>query len=227
MSITYMQTTLDITAFNTFVRQLKIMINDETESSHDDSAIYFVNTCRKIQQYVFNNGTYEIHFVFPKTLKVFRCNKKIQETILFESKKLESFYRIITDNANWRLLLEWHEWADQGSEHEKRKEAVVRLTQCINKKENHLDLSNLNLNSLPGNYPYNLIHLNIQKNNLTKLPETLSDNIINLYANENKLSRLPQHLPSALMLMNVSNNPLTLSQKEKDSLQERLTVFSY
>ena len=39
MSITYMQTTLDITAFNTFVRQLKIMINDETESSHDDSAI--------------------------------------------------------------------------------------------------------------------------------------------------------------------------------------------
>lgn len=181
----------------------------------------------KYNSMLFNNGTYEIHFVFPETLKVFRCNKKIQETILFESKKLESFYRIITDNANWRLLLEWHEWADQGSEHEKRKEAVVRLTQCINKKENHLDLSNLNLNSLPGNYPYNLIHLNIQKNNLTKLPETLSDNIINLYANENKLSRLPQHLPSALMLMNVSNNPLTLSQKEKDSLQERLTVFSY
>lgn len=227
MSITYMQTTLDITAFNTFIRQLKTMINDETESSHDDSAIYFVNTCRKIQQYVFNNRIYEIHFVFPKTLKVFRCNKKIQETIIFENKKLESFYRIITDNANWRLLLEWHEWADQGSEHEKRKEAVVRLTQCINKKENHLDLSNLNLNSLPVNYPYNLTHLNIQKNNLTKLPETLSDNIINLYANENKLSRLPQHLPSALMLMNVSNNPLTLSQKEKDSLQERLTVFSY
>lgn len=91
MSITYMQTTLDITAFNTFVRQLKIMINDETESSHDDSAIYFVNTCRKIQQYVFNNGTYEIHFVFPKILKVLRCNKKHKKLFFLKIKNWSHF----------------------------------------------------------------------------------------------------------------------------------------
>ena len=102
-----------------------------------------------------------------------------------------------------------------------------------------LDLSNLNLTSLPT-LPDNLKKLNCTKNNLTTLPKlpitltslfcfsneltilpSLPNGLLILFCTHNKLTRLPS-LPNGLGILYCSNNELTRLPKLPDSLEDLL-----
>ncbi|HGJ5892728.1 MAG TPA: C80 family cysteine peptidase [Arsenophonus apicola] len=82
------------------------------------------------------------------------------------------------------------------------------MVDCLRSQERSLDLSNLNLTSLPDYLPDNLLSLNINGNQLTSLPAHLPATIEMLYAYNNQLTSLPDTLPKGLIQLDVSHNRL-------------------
>ncbi|MGP3591896.1 NEL-type E3 ubiquitin ligase domain-containing protein [Vagococcus sp. WN89Y] len=119
--------------------------------------------------------------------------------------------------------------------------AVAALCDCLARKSLTLDLSRLNLSSLPevlpdhievlnayenelavlpANLPATLSSLSISDNNLIELPGTLPENLTWLSVSCNLLASLPERMPEGLMNMNLYNNFL---QALPDNLPSTLT----
>ncbi|WGL97611.1 TcdA/TcdB pore-forming domain-containing protein [Arsenophonus sp. aPb] len=110
----------------------------------------------------------------------------------------------------YELIPEWFKWLDQAptKEAKAREIAVHRMIDCLCLQERSLDLSNLNLTSLPAHLPYNLISLHVNDNQLAVLPAELPSTIQKLYAYNNQLTSLPVSLPERLILLDVNHNQL-------------------
>jgi invasion plasmid antigen len=103
-------------------------------------------------------------------------------------------------------LAEWEKGAIPG-EGEDRTEAVLRIKKCYEgDKPDELDLSGLNLRSLPDTLPPLLRWLDLSDNELTELPY-LPEFLTELYANRNQLKHLPP-LPANLEKLIVADNNL-------------------
>ncbi|WGO84296.1 TcdA/TcdB pore-forming domain-containing protein [Arsenophonus apicola] len=109
------------------------------------------------------------------------------------------------------LILEWLEWVRQAPAKgmDDRRTAFHRLVDGLRLQEQFLDLSNLNLTSLPDYLPDNLLSLKVNGNQLTSLPAHLPATIEMLYAYNNQLISLPDTLPKGLIQLDVSHNRLT------------------
>lgn len=140
----------------------------------------------------------------------------------------------------YNLCSEWAKQAPPGR-NEKRDEAVAALRDCLERTSPTLDLSRLNLSSLPmalpdhievlnayenqlgflpPNLPASLLSLCVSNNNLSCLPETLPPNLTWLSVSCNFLSALPSRLPEGLINLNAYNNML---ESLPDTLPSTLT----
>ncbi|MDZ5641828.1 NEL-type E3 ubiquitin ligase domain-containing protein, partial [Enterobacter sp. A103] len=138
-------------------------------------------------------------------------------------------------NEEYKLFLD--KWAAQApsTEHEGRLEAVKRTADWISEGDvsEQLDLSGLNLSSLPEFFPHGLIKLDVSNNNLTEVPDNLPETLTDLDIHHNKILSIPPQklaactnltyldishnslvglppLPSMLEMLNVSNNNILL-----------------
>jgi Leucine-rich repeat (LRR) protein len=84
--------------------------------------------------------------------------------------------------------------------------AIKRINECIKTKSTELDLSYLDLTSLPD-LPDNLTELNCNGNKLTILP-TLPNSLTELNCDHNQLTNLP-YLPDSLNDLHCVDNLLT------------------
>ncbi|MBS9318472.1 E3 ubiquitin--protein ligase [Escherichia coli] len=112
----------------------------------------------------------------------------------------------LNNNDHHHYLSEWAEWAESGSPGEHRALALARLKLCQENNESHLDLSELQLRSLPS-LPEHIVSLKVGGNTLTSLPR-LPHSLKKINALFNQLTTLPE-LPASLTDLNVSRNRLT------------------
>lgn len=91
-----------------------------------------------------------------------------------------------------------------------RTEAINRIKEWINADQtNPLNLSCLELTSLPATLPSNLLTLYAAENQLGCLPDTLPPTLHTLYVSGNQLTSLPNTLPLALRHLYAADNQLT------------------
>ncbi|WP_032487897.1 leucine-rich repeat domain-containing protein, partial [Yersinia pestis] len=98
----------------------------------------------------------------------------------------------------------WEKWENDPRTvaGEQRGQAVARMKECLENNAERLNLSSLDLTSLPDTLPP-CNELNIICNNLTELPTTLPDNLQTLKASYNQLRTLPNTLPASLLSLKV------------------------
>ncbi|EJK0342883.1 T3SS effector E3 ubiquitin-protein ligase IpaH7.8, partial [Shigella sonnei] len=101
-----------------------------------------------------------------------------------------------------RILTEWEKNSSPGEE---RGIAFNRLSQCFQNQEAVLNLSDLNLTSLPE-LPKHISALIVENNKLTSLPK-LPAFLKELNADNNRLSVIPE-LPESLTTLSVRSNQL-------------------
>ncbi|AUT27439.1 NEL-type E3 ubiquitin ligase domain-containing protein [Escherichia marmotae] len=106
-----------------------------------------------------------------------------------------------------QYLSEWTEWAENCAPGENRALAFSRLKLCLENNESHLDLSELNLTSLPS-LPEHVMSLKIDNNSLTSLPR-LPYSLEKIEASFNQLETLPS-LPESLTVLSVRGNRLSI-----------------
>ncbi|EKT64595.1 NEL-type E3 ubiquitin ligase domain-containing protein [Providencia burhodogranariea] len=118
-----------------------------------------------------------------------------------------------------RYLKEWTQWKKNAPAEEKssRKLAVLALQRCLLSKESTLDLSCLNLSSIPI-LPPHITKLNVEMNRLIALSE-LPDGLTELNCAYNCLIEWPR-LPSELKILNCSMNNLVILPDLPDKLEE-------
>ncbi|HCS1997950.1 TPA: T3SS effector E3 ubiquitin-protein ligase IpaH7.8, partial [Shigella boydii] len=108
-----------------------------------------------------------------------------------------------TSNEHYlRILTEWEKNSSPGEE---RGIAFNRLSQCFQNQEAVLNLSDLNLTSLPE-LPNHISALIVENNKLTSLPK-LPAFLKELNADNNRLSVIPE-LPESLTTLSVRSNQL-------------------
>lgn len=110
--------------------------------------------------------------------------------------------------ANAETLAEWKAWAKVSAPGEKRAEALKRVTDNIYSNGTYLDLSHLNLTSIPPHIPCRVTELRLNCNELTKLPE-LHHGLVSLQLIRNALTVLPTEYPPTLTELVVTANNLT------------------
>jgi len=119
----------------------------------------------------------------------------------------------------------WSAWQDKAlpGRDERREMAVAVLRDCLERKTSTLDLSRLNLSSLPEALPDHIEVLNAYDNELDHLPAHLPPCLFTLSISNNHLSELPRTLPDTLTWLNASSN-LLISLPE--SLPEGLITIN-
>lgn len=138
---------------------------------------------------------------------------------IFTAELHSSYYCIIKGTENCfeysyekahrdeKYLDRWLAWEREAPSKEcaDRSEAIRRLRKCVNEASPTVDLSNLNLTTLPM-LPTHLTILDLSKNKLSELPTLPAGlKVLNLF--NNKLLSLPT-LPSALQELNAEMNRL-------------------
>ena len=119
----------------------------------------------------------------------------------------------------------WDAWAQAGgASGGNRWEAVDRMKAWLdaNEPEKVLDLSSLELTSLPESLPASLQRLFVNRNQLTSLQESLPASLKVLNAADNQLTSLPESLPASLEELIVSRNQLTSLPESLPALLEQL-----
>lgn len=104
----------------------------------------------------------------------------------------------------------WSEWQNNAphKETENRKTAVTRMRECLTNQRSELDLSNLQLTTLPVRLPEHITILTVNNNCLTTLPETLPVGLQQLDVSHNQLTTMSITLPEGINSLNISNNLL-------------------
>jgi len=134
-----------------------------------------------------------------------------------------------TQQDTARIYAEWNTWQRNGEHGESRDVAVHRMRDCYEgNMPDSLDLSELNLRSLPSTLPPTLTQLSVSHNDLTRLPDLpaslktivadhnrlqylprLPSILTTLIVDHNDLIDLPEHWPDSLGLIDIGNNPFT------------------
>ncbi|EFA4880024.1 E3 ubiquitin--protein ligase [Escherichia coli] len=122
-----------------------------------------------------------------------------------------------TQSVREQYLSEWMEWAENCAPGENRALAFSRLKLCLENNESHLDLSTLNLTSLPS-LPEHVRSLKIDHNALTSLPR-LPDSLEKIEASFNQLTTLPE-LPESLKVLGVGGNRLSTLPELPSALED-------
>ncbi|EON2369360.1 T3SS effector E3 ubiquitin-protein ligase IpaH1.4, partial [Shigella flexneri] len=122
----------------------------------------------------------------------------------------------LTPSCNEFYLKTWSEWEKNGTPGEQRNIAFNRLKICLQNQEAELNLSELDLKTLPD-LPPQITTLEIRKNQLTHLPD-LPPMLKVIHAQFNQLESLPA-LPETLEELNAGDNKI----KELPFLPENLT----
>ncbi|MDB6454049.1 NEL-type E3 ubiquitin ligase domain-containing protein [Falsirhodobacter sp. 20TX0035] len=116
-----------------------------------------------------------------------------------------------TADIPWEQALD--DWAAEAHDpDEDRATAVARIrawSQDAAGSETPLDLSALDLTSLPTALPAGVLILDLSSNAFTTLPDTLPDTVQELKLNSCGLTALPDRLPQGLQRLEVSHNELT------------------
>ncbi|PAV08399.1 hypothetical protein CBG25_04000 [Arsenophonus sp. ENCA] len=88
------------------------------------------------------------------------------------------------------LIAGWYDWVAQPNidPSEMRETALNRVFTCITNEDSSLNLSKLNLTSLP-NLPEWIIKLDVSDNQLTRLPNNLPKQLTHLYAAHSQSKR--------------------------------------
>lgn len=104
----------------------------------------------------------------------------------------------------------WAAWENDTAQKptELRRDAVNIMRHCLEKHSFILNLSNLNLTSLPDIIPGHILELNVISNDLSLLPDSLPRHLQRLLATDNALTALPQVLPEHLSELCLRNNAL-------------------
>lgn len=104
----------------------------------------------------------------------------------------------------------WSAWAQHAvpGRMEQRDVALASLRDCLERKTHTLDLSRLNLSSLPAALPDHIEVLNIYENELEHLPAHLPPSLSSLSVSDNNLVELPATLPANLTWLSASSNLL-------------------
>ncbi len=115
----------------------------------------------------------------------------------------------------------WNAWAQAGGpEGGGRPEAVRRMTDWLDRHPSRLDLSLLELDSLPDHLPEGVQNLDVGHNRLTDFPPNLLSGLRRLCLGDNRLTRLPEPLPEGLESLDAPFNLLThLPERFPSSLQ--------
>lgn len=125
-------------------------------------------------------------------------------------------YKEITKGDNkWDALkLSWLRWQQSscyGSD-EERDRAVMQLQDCLEREAVELNLSKLNLTSLP-HLPEFVTTLDISHNRLKSLFWEFPPSLIKLLASNNQMWTLPHNLPDTLLHLDVAANNFRLLPK--------------
>lgn len=118
-----------------------------------------------------------------------------------------SNHNIAPENKT-ELTKEWERWSKEGGEGESRDIAFRQLEACLYNHTSELDLTDLNLTSLPKNLPPHILKLSICNNNVTQLPSDLPNSLIELTAKNNRLTEIPENFPS-VKILDISHNQFT------------------
>ncbi|MFS1539894.1 MAG: hypothetical protein ACL7BU_15755 [Candidatus Phlomobacter fragariae] len=119
---------------------------------------------------------------------------------------------------NEKLLAGWVKWANQATTVEQRKNILNKLIDCFEMNSATLNLSHLELSTLPDTFPGFLKEIDISHNNLNMLPHTLPESLEKLDVSYNGLKELPNILPNNLKTLDVSYNCL-------ESLPDNLPIY--
>jgi hypothetical protein len=106
------------------------------------------------------------------------------------------------------MYTEWAEWEAGGEDDESRDIAARKMEDCYWFMLDTLDVSELNLRSLPKTLPPLLTTIHADHNQLERLPR-LPSNLKTLIVDHNNLIDLPEHWPESLELIDLGNNPFT------------------
>ena len=176
-------------------------------------------------------------------LDLVRCNQDLPQLPLnlFPSggrpSLLAPIPQVIQSIENDRLEKALEIWANEGDPSEQRSIAKNRILECFVNKSCILDLSNLNLKSLPTEISSldSLNFLNLEHNQLTNLPPTfgLLSNLKVLHLEHNQLTNLPPTfgLLSNLKVLYLEHNQFPNSSCEfnplfKNKLETALEIWT-
>ncbi|SFN55665.1 Leucine-rich repeat (LRR) protein [Izhakiella capsodis] len=113
-----------------------------------------------------------------------------------------------------RSLTAWNNWAKNAppGSNEERDKSVEILKSCTIMQRSTLDLSDLNLSSLPPFLPGHITELDLSRNNLTTLPDDMYrlENLERLFLSDNSLTSISANLPARLHALYISNNQLNI-----------------
>ena len=84
---------------------------------------------------------------------------------------------------------------------------MIAIEECIKNKNEFLDLSNLNLESLPE-LPKFIKILKCNNNKLTKLPDKMPDSLQTIDCSNNQITKLPDKMPNSLQKLYCNGNKL-------------------
>ena len=82
---------------------------------------------------------------------------------------------------------------------------MIAIEECITHKNKLLDLSNLNLKSLPE-LPKFIKILYCYNNQITRLPDKMPDSLQIIYCFNNQITKLPDKMPDSLQIIFCNNN---------------------
>lgn len=130
------------------------------------------------------------------------------------------------DASNAAHLAHWNAWASAGGAGTaNRQAAVARFAGWLahNDPSFPLDLSDLQLTSLPARFPNTVQNLDVSGNRLTTLPPGISTQLQHLDASDNMLVQLP-HLPHTLRGINLGNNRLSVLPRHISGLHAECAI---
>lgn len=130
----------------------------------------------------------------------------ITKNIKINSSKLSSFDILRSKRKYYILLDKWLKEAKPG-QGELREIAILRIKECYETKKDFLDLSSLNLTSLPV-LP-RCKKLDISSNTLTVFPYNEITEADEINASNNKINRFPKRWEKDMSVLDLSGNSLT------------------
>ncbi|MDZ5641848.1 NEL-type E3 ubiquitin ligase domain-containing protein, partial [Enterobacter sp. A103] len=122
----------------------------------------------------------------------------------------------------------WEAWEGSvsGTERINRHIAVTRIIQAWETHSTTLDLSGLELTSLPPELPSSITELNLENNQLHEWPEHLPPNLQRLRLGFNNLSVIPNDINLPLRELSLEYNNLNTTPSHWPNTLVRLTVFN-
>lgn len=155
-----------------------------------------------------DGSSYELDYVGDQAfVRIYeKTGVLYSQTPFPENTEMARFIKKFISNEN--VLAEWEAWAELPAPGELRATALQRIRECITQNNPVLNLSNLNLSSIPQYLPIHIKTLELNFNYLTTLP-FLHDGLESVEVYFNKLSSLPPDYPASLIKLNANYNCLT------------------